>query len=102
MKPMGSGLRVLVPAVLAFSLGACGGYGRTPASQAPPRLQGILESGELRVGVSADLPPLNMKNKRGEIIGFEIDLVRALAEAMDLEANFVERPFASYLKLPGM
>jgi len=38
-----------------------------------------------------------MKNKAGEIIGFEIDLIRSLANSMGLEFEPVELPFAELL-----
>lgn len=71
------------------------GDGLRPASAA--RLPAILERGELRVGISGDLPPLNMKNKAGEIIGLEVDIVAALAHAMGLEIRLVETPFADLI-----
>ena len=61
------------------------------------RLQRVLESRELRVGLSGSQPPLNMKNKRGEIIGLEVDMVEALAHAMGLEVRLVVTPFAGLL-----
>ena len=57
------------------------------------RLPAILERGQLRVGVSGDLPPLNMIDKTGEIIGLEVDIVTALANAMGLDVELVEVPF---------
>ena len=88
-------LRALLPLVAA--LAAC----QTPsgdAARAPEgHLQRILERGVLRVAVSADRPPLNLKNGRGEIVGFEADLVRSLADAMDLELQFVVTPFAELI-----
>jgi polar amino acid transport system substrate-binding protein len=63
----------------------------------PARLQSILQRGELRVGLSGNQPPLNMKNKRGEIIGLEVDLLEALAGSMGLEARLVAMPFADLL-----
>lgn len=60
-------------------------------------LHGILERGELRVGISGDLPPLNMKNRAGEIIGLEVDLVSALANAMGLDVHLVETPFSDLI-----
>jgi polar amino acid transport system substrate-binding protein len=92
-------LRTLLLGVLALALGACQTFSNTGdgSTPAPVRLQRILDSGELRVGLSGNQPPLNMRNKRGEIIGFEVDLVNALAHAMGLEARLVARPFAELL-----
>jgi polar amino acid transport system substrate-binding protein len=91
-------LRATLAIGLAFALGGCQsmlpGSGGTPGDT---RLQQILERGELRVGVSPDFPPLNMKDKKGEIVGFEIDLIDSLAAAMKLEMRLVEKPFPSLL-----
>jgi polar amino acid transport system substrate-binding protein len=83
--------RALLAAVLVLS--ACHSLPAATARRAPDaRLQKILASGELRVGVSADRAPLNLKNGRGEVVGFEVDIVRALATAMGLELRFVIEP----------
>jgi polar amino acid transport system substrate-binding protein len=66
-------------------------------SPAPMRLQSILDSGELRVGLSGNQPPLNMIDKGGEIIGLEVDLMKALAQSMGLTARFVVKPFADLI-----
>jgi polar amino acid transport system substrate-binding protein len=71
--------------------------GGRDASPTPTRLQRILDSGELRIGLSGDKPPLNMANKNGEIIGLEVDLMNALTGSMGLNSNFVVRPFADLL-----
>ncbi|MCP4006635.1 MAG: transporter substrate-binding domain-containing protein [bacterium] len=72
------------------------GDGR-PAATGATYLQRVLEAGELRVGTSADLPPLTMHDKRGELIGLEVDLARALGDAMGLQVRFIEKPFAELL-----
>lgn len=61
------------------------------------RLQDIVESGQLRIGMTGAQPPLNMKNKHGEMIGLEVDLIHSLAQSMGLEAILVELPFAELL-----
>jgi polar amino acid transport system substrate-binding protein len=66
-------------------------------SPAPMRLQHILDSGELRVGLSGNQPPLNMTDKNGEIIGLEVDLMKALAQSMGLTTRFVVKPFADLI-----
>ena len=60
----------------------------------------IVESGQLRVGISGVQPPLNMRNREGELIGLDVDLARALADAMNLELVLIEQPFARLL--PGL
>jgi len=81
---------------LCIGLLACASSSIGPAP-ADARLQQILTRGELRVGVSADLPPLNLRNRQGEIVGFEIDIVQALADAMGLELRLVVQPFPELL-----
>ncbi|MGH9887821.1 MAG: transporter substrate-binding domain-containing protein [bacterium] len=77
---------------MLLALGGCGRHDGPPQA-----LQHILSSGELRVGTSPDLPPLVMHDRDGELIGLEVDLVRALAGAMNLKVNFVELPFADLI-----
>lgn len=60
-------------------------------------LHRIIKSGALRVGITGTQPPLNMKNKSGEMIGLDVELGQALAEAMKLELVLVESPFSNLL-----
>jgi polar amino acid transport system substrate-binding protein len=79
-------------------LALCLGSSAAPAEESSAgRLEQILESGVLRVGLSGNQPPLNMRNKKGEIVGLEVDLVKALAGSMGLEPKFVTMPFAELL-----
>ena len=57
----------------------------------------ILERGSLRVGVTGSQPPLNMKNRNGELVGLDIELAQALADAMKVELELVETSFADLL-----
>jgi len=73
-----------------------------PASQPASVAHGetlnrILETGVLRVGMTGTQPPLNMKNKRGELVGLDVELAQTLADAMKLELVLVETPFADLL-----
>jgi len=91
----------LALAAFALAIGGCQSLGRSQSAPAPgadARLPHILESGKLRVAVSADRPPLNMKSRSGEVIGFEVDIVRALANAMGLELEIEVIPFADLLQ----
>lgn len=60
-------------------------------------LERVLENGELRVGVSGNQPPFNVKNRSGELMGLEIDLATMLAGAFGVEVKFVTKPFGDLL-----
>jgi polar amino acid transport system substrate-binding protein len=83
-------LAVLVVAIAAAGCASLGGGGT-------PVLSRVVESGELRVGVSGNQPPLNAVNRAGEIFGLEADLARMLATSMGVEVRFVKTPFPELL-----
>jgi polar amino acid transport system substrate-binding protein len=62
-----------------------------------PVLDRILQKGELVVGTAASMPPLNMTTKKGEIIGFEIDLARMMANAMGVRLRLETMEFSRLL-----
>jgi polar amino acid transport system substrate-binding protein len=66
-------------------------------SSASPTLSRIQAKRELLVGTAGSMPPLNMTTKNGEIIGFEIDLARAMAEAMNVKLRLATMPFSDLL-----
>jgi polar amino acid transport system substrate-binding protein len=66
-------------------------------AEAERGLDRILKTGELRVGVSGEQPPLNMTAKNGELIGMEIALMRVLGQSMGAEVDFVRLPFGELL-----
>ena len=56
-------------------------------------LTDIVNKGELRVGMTGNQPPFSMKSKSGELMGFEVDLAKVLAEGMGVKLKLVEIPF---------
>jgi len=82
-------------AALACALLALASCGR-PATR-PSAIQRILHAGELRVGTSADTPPMTAHDRDGKLMGLEIDLVQALADTMNVKVRFVEMPFAQLI-----
>jgi polar amino acid transport system substrate-binding protein len=49
------------------------------------------------VGTAASMPPLNMTTRRGEIIGLDVDVARAMAEALNVQLRLVTVPFPDLL-----
>lgn len=52
-------------------------------------LNQVLRRGELRVGLEAGYIPFEMRDRRGEIIGFDVDLARLMARSMGVKVTFV-------------
>jgi len=69
----------------------------TSSTSTSPVLDRIQKRGELVVGTMGNMPPLNMTAKDGEIFGFEPDLARRLAGAMNVKVKFVTKPFNELL-----
>lgn len=80
---------------LAIFLAACGGASQS-ASQSPDAsdaargggpstLDQVREEGVLRVGVRQDFPPLGILDENGELVGFEVDLAKYIAEKLGVE-----------------
>ena len=86
-------LRSLLCAAAVLGLASC----QTPAATTPDPLHQLIESGQLRVGLSATQPPFSMRDRKGELMGLDVDLAHALARAMGLEAVLVPMPFAELL-----
>lgn len=85
--------RILIAliAVLAIGLVGCN-QAEDQTEQATEEtgslLDEIVQRGTLRVGMSTFVP-WAMRDKEGELIGFEIDVARRLAEDMGVEVEFV-------------
>jgi ABC-type amino acid transport substrate-binding protein len=84
-------------AVVISFLYACAEMNRTPTPSASPVLDRILSRGELRVGMSGDMPPLNMTTKEDKIIGLDADLAALIADAMGVKLNVQKMAFAGLL-----
>jgi len=59
-------------------------------------IEQVLKRGVLRVGMSTFVP-WAMRDKKGELIGFEIDVAKKLAEDMGVEVEFVPTKWAGII-----
>ncbi len=76
-------------AVSAAIVGAATVLAQSPqASAQDSAIDDIMRRGTLNVGLSTFVP-WSMRDKEGELIGFEIDVARRLAEDLGVDVNFV-------------
>jgi len=68
-----------------------------PVMSVAATLDRIVKNGEMRVGTSANQPPFSMKDKDGNLMGYEIELATLLAKSIGVEVKFVEKNFSDLL-----
>ena len=56
-------------------------------------LNKIVQSGEIRVALEPGYMPFEMKDKKGRLIGFDVDVAKAIAKAMGVKLKIVETQF---------
>ena len=79
---------VALYAVLACALAACGKQeSAAPAGASAPAVR------VYTVGTDAAYAPFESQNEKGEIVGFDIDVVRAVAAKAGIEVKFVNTPW---------
>jgi polar amino acid transport system substrate-binding protein len=85
--------------------GAGSGTTATSVAVAPEKVEEIAatlpdeirNSGRLIVGVNIPYPPNEFKNSDGEIVGFDVDLMNAVAGVLGLKAEYKESDFAKII-----
>ena len=90
-------LSIAVIFLLLFLIGCAQTNSNTANASATPAIDRIQKSGMLTVGMTGNMPPLNMTSKEGELMGYEVDLARAMAKAMGVKAKLETMPFADLL-----
>ena len=90
----------LILVILLFI--GCAEMQRTSAQATAPSstLDRVLLVGELRVGMSGDMPPLTMTTKEDKLIGLDADLAAIMANAMGVRLNLQKIPFNELLPAP--
>ena len=73
-------------------LGVCALVG-VASVQAAGAVEDAVKRGTLRVGMDPTYMPFEMTNKRGQIIGFEVDLLKAMAKSMGVKLELVSTSY---------
>jgi len=95
------GRRIMTTAVLALLVIACAGLLMAAKSvredlTGSSTIEQVLQRGVLRVGMSTFVP-WAMKDKQGNLVGFEIDVAKRLAQDMGVKVEFVPTKWSGIL-----
>ncbi|WP_102348442.1 ABC transporter substrate-binding protein [Bacillus sp. Marseille-P3661] len=105
-------IMLLLMAVMAIMVSACGAEPELPAapsneneSTEPESATGdtlaqIKEKGEITIAIDDTFPPMNFRNDKNELTGFDVELAKAVAKELGVEAKFI--PTAWDGILPGL
>jgi len=82
-------MKKIVVTLLVFAMACVTAFANDNSLWEKSTLNKILKRGELRVGMEAGYMPFEMKNKRGEIIGFDVDMAKQIAKEMGVKLTLV-------------
>lgn len=68
-----------------------------PSAAAGETLQRVIDFKTLKVGMTGDQPPMNMVNRQKALMGFDVDLAKALANAMRVKLEIKVMPFGELM-----
>ncbi|MEZ5502136.1 MAG: transporter substrate-binding domain-containing protein [Halioglobus sp.] len=60
-------------------------------------LQRVIDFQVLKVGMSGNQPPMTMTNREGGLMGFDVDLAKAMAIAMNVKLEIKPMPFGELM-----
>ena len=87
-------LAVAMAAGLLLGVSGCGKSAEAE-KQAPASKAGTEKV--LRVGGEATYPPFLFKDEHGHYVGFEMDLIKAVAKEIGAEVAYTDMPFSQFM-----
>jgi polar amino acid transport system substrate-binding protein len=93
MKKMMKKMKGILPILAVFALVCAAGAAETEEST----LERIAKAEKIVVGSAPGYFPFEMLDKKGEIIGYDIDLARAIAEALNVKLEIKQFEFTGLI-----
>ncbi len=88
---------------LALLLTGCGGSGSTPSTKTPivaeqkGSIADIKKKGKIVVGTATGYYPFEMADKQGQLVGFDIDVAKAIAKELGVTVEFQNYAFSGLI-----
>ncbi|WP_028776345.1 transporter substrate-binding domain-containing protein [Shimazuella kribbensis] len=87
---------VLLISLFMVLLTACGG-GNGSVSSENSTLDKIVEKKKLVIGTAPGYLPFDMKDKKGNYVGYDMDLARAIGKSLNVEVEFKQYEFSGLI-----
>lgn len=62
-----------------------------------PTVDAVKSKGKIVVGTDATFPPMEFKNDQGEYTGYDVDLIRRIAEKLEVQVEFKDILFDNFI-----
>lgn len=82
-------MKKLVVTLLVFAMACATAFANDNSLWEKSTLNQILKRGELRVGMEAGYMPFELKDKKGDIVGFDVDMAKEMAKEMGVKLVLV-------------
>ncbi len=89
MLKMRKGMAFLMMLTLILGMFALTGCGKSDDADAVSGWQYVQDNGVLKVGLDDTFAPMGFRDENNELVGFDIDLARAVGEQLGVEVEFV-------------
>jgi len=91
-RPVRAGFALVAAGLAAAALSSCG-RNEPPPAAGPASAPATAAARVYVVGTDAAYAPFESQNEKGEIVGFDIDVVKAAAQKAGIEVRFVNTPW---------
>ncbi|MBQ7678293.1 MAG: transporter substrate-binding domain-containing protein [Butyrivibrio sp.] len=85
---------VLLSAAMVLGVTACGGSGAS-GNKTEDALSRIKSAGKITIGTEGTYPPISYHDESGALVGFDVEVGRAVAAQLGVEAEFIEADWDS-------
>lgn len=76
-------------ALLAGMLSICAMSLTATAARAQDLLDSVKQAGVLKIGLEGTYPPFDSRNSKGELVGFDVDVAKALCARLGVKPQFI-------------
>ncbi|MDP4144587.1 MAG: ABC transporter substrate-binding protein [Bacillota bacterium] len=80
---------MLTLALAVTTLAGCGQNANNTASTGASQVKGLLNQGELSIGVDDSFPPMEFRDENNNLVGFDVDLANEIGKKLGVKIKWV-------------
>jgi polar amino acid transport system substrate-binding protein len=97
MRKIKKSILLLVTVILCLGAVGCGSSGNkdndSKSTKSDTSWTDVQKKGEMVVAMCPEYPPFSMRDKNGDVEGFNVDFAKALSKELEIEVTFKDTPW---------